>query len=303
MTHHGDTSAFHDVDVLVVVDDWKGSAGKFSRLPTYYSGRSFRLSDPETTRLYETLHSAGAANWHASGDRATHSFLFDAPVFDQILRFLNTGPTCLYDMLASVDAFETPVIQAKWRGILEQYPELQAAWDVRTPYAMSLFRFTDFLAHRLSADLAHGTRVRIVVDRLDWTKSRRASLPSAEGVVTLGWNAADIHVELTSIADKSAIGALPYLPLLGLVDSEVWAFGRFNSLELADGRTIHERFLNWQATGSPGEVCVVSDDDIAQAMSVHDRHHEIRAYWEAWLQWRGTRSITLHEKRPQGGAV
>lgn len=92
-------------------------------------------------------------------------------------------------------------------------------------------------------------------------------------------------MELVSVADKRAEGAQGYLPLLGLIDSEVWAFGRLNSLLLSNGGTVREACLDKDFP---------SEDQIGRAVeAVHSKHPQLLKYWDTWRLWQGTKSLAL----------
>ena len=153
--------AFHDADVVVVIDDWKAARTTLTTGHSYFAARTFFSADPSTAQLYQLLSDSGARDWHACGSRSESHFLFDCPEFDAILQWMNLATTCRYDMLASVEALQAEHVRAKWQHILATNPQLRPTWDVSSPYAPSLFRFADFLASRMTDELNPGMRVRL----------------------------------------------------------------------------------------------------------------------------------------------
>jgi hypothetical protein len=286
-------SAFAGADVVVVVDDWKGSTNK-PPAPTFYQGRSFRLADPRARRIYSMLLSAGAAAWHASGSRDTHNFLFNSAEFGKILDYLDSGDTRLYTLLSHVDIFRTERILEQWKQILAEHPQLLQGWDVTDPCAMALFQYGDFLGVHLATTLPAGSKVRIICDRVPWICGRSGRSKAGDGLSALGWARQGIEIEFLSLADKQSPGCAPYLPLLGLVDSEVWAFGRLNQLQLSDGSTIRDRFLKWQADGALQEGPVISEAELQKALGPHERHENLIAYWDALVRWGPKKTVFLN---------
>jgi hypothetical protein len=287
---------FASADVIVAVDDWKVSLTSVDPGTWYFVGRTFHRADPDLEDTLRLLWESNAPRWHGSGNRgAADSFLFDSSRFNAIFKWLNTGKTCRYDMLVSARALATEKVQTKWRSILAEHPELKALWGVDTTQAPALFRFISFLAARLLSDLPQGTRVCFVLDRLDWISGRtNARGGAAAGILVLPFLDQRIPTEVLCVADKSAKNAEPYLALVGLVDSEAWAFGRLNSLRLPDGTPIRDHYVE---AHSRAEAAAVSEDDFQKAFGPHRGHANLLEYLEALKDWAGSRSFCLKEER------
>lgn len=239
---------FADADVLVVVDDWKGA---FDTKPLMYGGRTFTR---ECRGIYQTLCDSKASHWHASGSRAEHQFLFTATNCGELLELLQGHKSQFFSLIAPSSATFAPQSSttANWRALMAGAPELAELWNVKAPHAQFLFWFLEFWVDWAQAHLPPETRVRVIVDQQDWLSSRRYA--PVESMTGLAYLAATSHgpneVEVMCLVDKSATAVSPILPLLGLVDSEVWLYGRLLSRRAADGRTVHEHYLErGRATG------------------------------------------------------
>ncbi len=64
--------AFGQAEVVLVVDEWKGSL--FESGPIIVAARIFDKAQPWVPRLYRLLATNRADEWHASGQRGQQSF-------------------------------------------------------------------------------------------------------------------------------------------------------------------------------------------------------------------------------------
>jgi hypothetical protein len=174
-------------------------------------------------------------------------------------------------------------------------PVLAQVWDVDAPHAKSLFWFLDCWIRCLRPRLGPEIRVRIVVDQQDWFSDRRVPVFSP-GLARIGVTDI-IQVEVLGITDKAEMAVAPYLPFLGLVDSELWAFGRLLSLRMPDGETVHDRYMRRVSSGP------ISDDDIVISESTwndlfrdhHGAHEQLKQYWVTLSNWGPTRNVDVNE--------
>jgi len=281
---------FDDRDALVVIDDWK--AGRRTPLaPAYFSGRLFLRSDPTLPTLYELLSRDDASDWHASGSRGEAGFLFDAPHFEQIVAIVGESRSVLCDQLSTANGFATADIAVQWHAIRSK-SEAARVWPSDDVQGLALFRFGQFLCGHLGELLPQGTRVRLLVDRVTWFGSL-SPIDQGSGLASLGCGGHQIHAEFLTILSKTARDVRPYMPILGLVDSEAWAFGRFQSLKFPDGSTVRERLLAWRANGADLSVRLFSEEEFQQLVAPHASHQNLLRYWQLWSEW-GTMGRTLY---------
>lgn len=261
--------------VLVAIDDWKG-ASKLDP-PLCYGARVVFADD--ATEFLARLTRAGAASWHASGRRGDFGFLFTSERFDDILDYLDVGPTCFYGMLQRPEHFETPRFQRQVDELLKEHPQLGPLLP-ENPYARGLFWFLDRLLHKLVED--HGSRpIQVFIDALDWDNKRRRA---ASTVGSLSYGASSTwNVTVSTVVDKTGASVAEAAALLGLVDSELWAFGRIQTLPLPDGSTLRQRLLNSEqsAAGSP----LLSQDEFEYMLRPHRNHRQLQEYWSRRAQW------------------
>jgi hypothetical protein len=144
-------------------------------------------------------------------------------------------------------------VTSRWRNLISGDADLASLWDVNAPHAQFLYWFLELWCVRGQSHLPVGTRVRFIVDQQDWLSNRRNSpVDSKQGLAHLA-AASDcpIEVEVLCIVDKSTPAVAPFMPLLGLVDSEVWLYGRLLSRKAADGRTVHEHYAEHGISAEP----------------------------------------------------
>jgi hypothetical protein len=199
-------------------------------------------------------------------------------------------------MLSSIQAFRICETQAQWRLICKTNPVV-AQWTTSDPLALAFFRYADFLLGYLSELLPARTTVRLVVDSLDWLTGRGSVLESAgPGLTVLGSGEPGIQFEALAISDKRGSAAATYLPLLGLVDSEAWAFGRFQSLRFEDGTTVRQRSLVARDAGSDPNYPLFSVAEFNALVAPHANHENLLHYWQLCCEWDTSgRAICLGE--------
>jgi hypothetical protein len=295
---HAFPGMFAEADVVIVVDEWKGHG--FETAPALLSGRAFTNTARSSAQLYRLLAENGAARWHASGDRDKCAFLFDCPAFDRIMAELDRADTCLYNYLERDPNWFAPgtAADANWQRIMTQSPELARVWDVDSKHAKSLFWFVDCLLRCLAPRLSPDIRVRVVVDQQDWFSERTNRLSELKpGLVHIGATQSEIQAEVLGISDKSQPAVEPYLNLLGLVDSELWAFGRLLSLRMRDGTRVHDRYMQRAHAGPiPTEEVVIPEDAWEQMFQRHHgAHTNLKNYWVTLSNWPEARNIDLNE--------
>jgi len=287
MDHEIDTGATRtqseDHQFLVLVDEWKSANARAPRAPIYFCGRIFDVRQRQFYDFLETLFDAEAASWHASGSRETSKFLFTSTHYADVMTFLTTGPTAILDMLGTISAFESDQVKDQWQKIRAAYPIIDRVWETFDPVAIAAFRYIHFLAGYLSEVLPAGARVRIVLDQQDWLTGRTHKLhPIGNGVSAITSNDS---IEVFVITDKKGDDAAVYLPLLGLVDSETWAFGRFQTLRYPDGTSVRDRLNSWRDAGRDPDRTLFDEAEFSNLIEPHRTHENLRAYWETWARW------------------
>jgi hypothetical protein len=277
---------FDDRDVLVIVDDWKAGDSRAPEAPAYFTGRVLFARDRANLAvLYSLLSQDGAAQWHASGNRSSSHFLFDAPHFREIADLIGNIDSLLVDMLNRVQGFDSTETRSQWQMICERNP-VMSQWKDADSHAVAFFRYAEFLSGFLSQILEPKTRVRLVIDSLDWLTGHESKLVSGgPGLVSLGWGERGILFEALAISDKQGSAAAAYLPLLGLVDSEAWAFGRFQSLKFEDGKTVRQRALEWRDAGAAPNFQLFTEAEFAHLLSPHAKHQQLLRYWALCAEW------------------
>lgn len=275
-----DPALTFDADILVVVDDWKSADTGSPDAPVFYTGRQFRVADPQLPMLISSLSGAGAADWHASGSRAKHSFLFSVDAYPEIAARLNGMDSALWAMLVDAQDLRAPHIGEQWRRFLEEDPDLKAVWSSE-PQATGFFRFIDYLIGFMSHRVSDPVRVRVISDTLDWL----TGLPHDGGLVEIVRSHPPFELEVVMIADKQGERAQPYLPLLGLVDSEAWAFGRLQSLQISEQTTIRDRSMTWRDAGADPTIPIFTQDEFDHALAPHRQHPNLLHYWGQFSLW------------------
>jgi hypothetical protein len=275
---------FEDRDVLVVVDDWRGGDPSAPRAPIFFAGRVFYRRDHDRlSDVFDVLKSAGADRWHASERQG--SSLFNAGNYEDVVTALERcGRSMLFSFNRDLDAFKKPQLKAAWKAI--RSTELGKAWTSDNEHAMALFAFLQRLAHKLGETMDRGLQLRVIVDHLDWHKGglRRG------GLSLLGM---DDREDAWTIADKRDPTVASAMFLLGLVDSEAWAWGRMQTRALPAGDTVRARMLRWQDAGKPPGL-LFTQEDVDQMLA--GAAPNLRDYWGRMIRWmREGRSVELHE--------
>ncbi len=240
----------------------------------------FERSDELFPSLQETLQHNGAAGWH-SRNFSECGNLFTCPDLDRILALLGRMRTSSCDMLMSLQDLQSDKMSAKWNQILSRDPSLAEIFDVGTAYARGFFRFSDFLLGTMSERIPDGTRIRVAVDTLDWLPKGMRKRDIEDGFIRLLSTNDSVPATLEMAVNKREECADSSMAFLGLVDSEAWAFGRLQSMKLADGQTVRDRFLSWQARGRPDEpVLTDADQPYLEA-----EPETVQRYWAAYQEW------------------
>jgi hypothetical protein len=286
---------FRKTDLLLVVDEWKWP--QVDSAPAILQARAFCDTRRSTRALYRLLVEAGAARWHARGKRSESAFLFDSTAFDAVMRELDYADTCNYNHLDRNPRHYLPTGPAapNWARIMREYPEIGKVWDVDAPHARSLFWFIECLIRCLRVRVAEELNIKIIVDQQDWFSGRRSRLPEFEpGLACLR----DLGNALVlGITDKAQAAVARYMPLLGLVDSELWAFGRLLSLKMHEGGTVHQRYMHHASQGPIGEDDVIIPqeawDDLFETH--HGAHDQLKRYWIALSNWSSSKNIDINE--------
>jgi hypothetical protein len=263
---------FGDADVLAFVDDWRGGDHASERAPVFYMGRTlFRRDFEHVDDLLGLLDEHYASSWHVRKGRQRS--LFAPEHYWPIVRVLDRIQSRQYSLNREVGEFGA--IEEEWRAI--RTGPVGGAWATDAPHAKALFLYINLLSRHLDAELARGLRFRIVVNRLDWPDETGVH----SGLRPLG-GSVDGRGESLAVADPNTSEAEPFLPMLGLVDSEAWAFGRLQSRELPNGQTVRQRLLDWKYDGRPNKVLFTQSelDGVLQQAP-----NELSDWWLRFVQW------------------
>jgi hypothetical protein len=105
------------------------------------------------------------------------------------------------------------------------------------------------------------------------------------------------NAEVFAVADRTHPAVAPYLPFLGLVDSEAWAFGRQLALKLPDGTRVHDRCMEWLRDGHPDATNMLAEFNAAFD-EVHAEHTNLTRYLETQYSWYPRHLIDLESLIP-----
>lgn len=263
-------------DVLVIVDDWKGTRSTDYDSPVCLVGRTYRRNDA-FERLVSLLDAANAQNWHVGKSRRRS--LFKARGFDEIIGTIEAGSTLL-TQLWIYDQYRRNEVA----DFLQTLPvEVRDAWDVKHPHAIALLEYAMRVRWYIGNVVrrnAEQVSVLIVADSQDWLPSMQDALhPLGPLPPSCIKEISRVSVEVVVAGNKRKCGAA-ILQLLGLADSEAWAHGRFASSPLSDGSTVHERMVEWQQSGAAHNLGV---HDVQAMLS--SGFGNFRKYLESSLDW------------------
>jgi hypothetical protein len=244
-----------DYDAAVFVDDWKGSGSEASR-PVFHMGRLFLKKDFDAvSALASALTAVDAEDWHATDDRSLFADE-NGPVLDALKR----TDSWLFSKRTTTADFIEPRIVAQFKSLARV--EGVGAFSREDPYVMGLRNFTSFLWRPIAEGVLSSTvrRVAIFCDRGPWISSR------PEPFVRL---AVDMNPHLTAQGCSSELvcvnsttgAAAEQARFLRLVDSEVWAYQRFLTTRLLDGRSPLTRVDRWSEDGSGCEELLSREDE------------------------------------------
>lgn len=274
-------------DVLVVVDEWKGD----SRVAPVLSYGARAFFDNDLSPLFAALGRAEAGTWHARAPRSERGFLFNSARFEEVLDYLESAPTRLYGMLRDPEQFTAA-------HILDQAAAARASNPViaellpDNAQALGLFWFLDRLLHRL-LEAFPNRPIRVFLDTLDW----RAGAPSHGAQSALRPYGASKHNDVCvyEIVEREDPELSDISALLGVVDSELWAFGRFQCLSFPDGSTPRSRMIEWQASRHNNPVW--SSEEEEYACRIHKDHAQLISYWSRLTPWlRSGRTEVINER-------
>jgi hypothetical protein len=122
-------------DLVVFVDDWKGTPPVLDTTPVAYVGRAYR-HDEAFESLANTLERAEAHRWHVS-QRGSGS-LFISPQFGEVLQILEESRSVLFSQVWTMGQYT----QADVKGFVSSLqPEFRSAWRVHNPHGLALLEF------------------------------------------------------------------------------------------------------------------------------------------------------------------
>jgi hypothetical protein len=267
---------FEDRDVLVIVDDWWDANQADPNARICLMGRAFLRSDFEAVDdLLGVLRREQAGCWHGTGGPN----LFKSDAFDELMRTLERARGRIYTMNRNRAAFSAPRLEQQWKELLERHgPPWTDVLEAKATYA-----FLTRLGYRLDDEIPRGLRIRIVTDRMAWMRGAAGSAP-IEALLTTNGPRADVW----ALRDKEAPGASKYLPLLGLVDSELWAWGRFQSRRLPSGELVRDALRLRSAQGWPAEPILTAaelDHIFGDAVKDPTAARRLVEYWHRLVSW------------------
>jgi len=243
-------------DVVLFVDDWKGAnAGPDD--PVYYFARGFALGRAdELEAIRELLVRAEARTWHAKERKS----LFASEHYMHIFRALDVSSSFVLDTLVDRKALLAPHLDEDAASLDPEY------WPPSNAYARGLVRFLSLVQLQLAREfhaqnVDRPVSVLVVTDCLDWLKGRPDPIVELPPPKLPRGAERFVALEAVSVRDKTATASQPFLPFLGLVDSESWHFGRIQSTKLLDGMTVRSRLQAWRDNGRPNQPVLTDDDE------------------------------------------
>jgi hypothetical protein len=243
-------------DVVLFVDDWKGAnAGPDD--PVYYFARGFALCrSDEFKTIQELLVRSDAGNWHAKERKS----LFTSEHYEDIFRALDVSSSFVFDALLDRKTLLAPHLDADAASLDPEY------WPPSNAYARGLVRALSLLQLELALEF-HARNydrpmsVLVVTDCLDWLSGRPEPIVELPPPKLPTGAERFVSLEAVSVRDKRAAASQPFLPFLGLVDSESWHFGRIQSTKLIDGMTVRSRLQAWRDNGRPDQPVLTGEDE------------------------------------------
>jgi hypothetical protein len=234
-----------DIGAVIGVDDHKGSKSGDSSSPRLIVGRLFFRSDAtRVEQLFKALAAAQAQRWHASTSGMGGLFCASEADRKTISSALRATDTHTFGTNPTRGMLAAPHLDAEWQRLWRSRSELvpRKAGDARV-----LFHFlshTHGQAHCYFPCLRK-SRILFVVDRQDWfrdtSQTARASVQGFAKVTMPVDSSVRRAPPGVWLRTKPADQCDPTLAaLLGLVDSDLWAFGKVLSVRGADGRTVHD---------------------------------------------------------------
>ena len=174
---------------------------------------------------------------------------------------------------------------------MKQQPTLTKLIDRTNAYQLGFLRFCSY-ATGSAREMSGHRNVAVLTERLDWVVQKLDMLPEpAPGLRHLFWEgpkgpSGDVFV----IAEPKRNHLMAAGALLGLADSEAWAFGRLQTRTLADGVTVADRMNRWRDRGSPDEELFVPDDGDAITRAEIE---SLAVYWKRWVEWVAHKRLIL----------
>lgn|GEM_PF-2658300 len=235
-----------NIGAVIGVDDHKGTDSGDSSSPRLILGRLFFRSDADRIeRLFQALAAAGAEAWHTSADGMAGLFSTTEAHRKAIWSAPRATDTHLFGTNPTRGMLSEPHLDAEWRGLRKT--KRTGLTPRRGDDARGLFRFLSYTHGHVHCYFPSLRKLRIlfVVDRQDWFEDTRTTpRASAKGFVRLTMPIdSSVHHFPPEVwlRTKPIDECDPTLAaLLGLVDSDLWAFGRILSVPDSDGRTVHD---------------------------------------------------------------
>jgi hypothetical protein len=279
---------FEDRDVLVVVDESFGSDQGSPSARLCFMGRALYRRDYEhVSDLLSLLIEHDAADWHAS--RHDRRSLFTSPAYEPIVHAIERSTSVLLSMNRPEEPFRTEAIASEWNLRVVQ-SDLASAWTSNAPHAKALMAYTDRLRWWMRCTLPRGLKLRIVVDRPDW---KRLPKNESTGLVELGATIDGGQTDIWALYDKGEQRARKFLPLLGLVDSELWASERLGKWRFANGDTARNRLERMRSEVYDDETAVTQEEFDQMRKDAPSR---LVNYWDRHTTWwQAGRVIQLQE--------
>ncbi len=202
------------------------------------------------------------------------------------MRELDQSPTGLCFLLLTDANVFSPGSEAeeRWARLMSENRELGGFWDVDALHAKVLYWALDSFL-RFTTHAYGDKKIRVIVDRQDWFSGKRARGDGPRpGFIHIG-AASDFDMEAYGIVDKTSDAVRPYLPLLGLVDSELWAFAKTLSLKTHDGTRVHDVYWRLSKRDGPETDDVVIPPDAWEEMfqGQFGTRQQLVQYWKSIL--------------------
>lgn len=282
-------------EYFVFIDDWKGSVSGAEDSPICYLGHAFARRHLNV--LAPPLIASDAAGWDAKNNHG----LFADPEYTKLRALICRVPSRVYMGHSSFGRLDLPDVWASMDDstsdvpIAATDPDADLEWKPlhdlfeRTPYALG---FLEFIRRVVDALVAKRPRrrgkdcpikVSLCSDFMNFLTEKgrvRVAGPRPYPIPLVDGRSRGLSAELMFVG-KATQQVEHLRPMLGLVDSEVYAFGRSQTRAVASGGTIRERYMRWQKDKT---AVLPTDDEIRDALAT-EKNFNLSNYVALQAKW------------------